>query len=172
MNDHQDPSVCHIVVMGVSGSGKTTVAEILQQRTGWEYAEADDFHPQANIDKMSRGEPLNDADRQPWLEALRDWMIERQREGRSSITTCSALKRSYREILCGAGDVTFVLLHGPYETLKERMGVRKGHFMPLTLLQSQLDTLELLEEDEPGFTVSIETPPEQIVDEILARVRH
>jgi len=169
-DDAHQGRVVHVIVMGVSGSGKTTVAEGLQARTGWEYAEADDFHPRSNIVKMINGEALTDADRRPWLEALRDWIADREREGRSSIVTCSALKRSYRDLLRSGGDVTFVHLDGDAATLSGRLGGRSGHFMPPSLLESQLKTLEPLEPDENGFILSIEDPPARLVDEVLTRL--
>jgi len=160
----------HVVVMGVSGSGKSTVAGMLRERTGWSFAEADEFHPQANIDKMTAGTPLTDEDRLPWLKALAAWMAEQGREGRSSIITCSALKRSYRDLLREAGVVTFAHLDGTEDVLSGRMSGRSGHFMPPSLLRSQLDTLEALEEDEHGLVLDIRRPPEELTAEILARL--
>ena len=162
----------HLVVMGVAGSGKTTVATLLARHLGTEYAEADQFHPQANIDKMSAGTPLTDEDRWPWLEAIRDWLSAEAQAGRSGVVTCSALKRSYRDLLRTArGRVCFVHLDGSPELLAERMQHRSGHFMPTSLLPSQLATLEPLSDDEPGFTLDVASTPEQIVDEILTRTR-
>ncbi|SMF51892.1 gluconokinase [Cellulosimicrobium cellulans J34] len=160
----------HLVVMGVAGSGKTTVATLLARHLGTEYAEADQFHPQANIDKMSAGTPLTDEDRWPWLEAIRDWLSAEADAGRSGVVTCSALKRSYRDLLRTAdGSVCFVHLDGSRELLGERMEHRSGHFMPTSLLPSQLATLEPLADDEPGFTLDVASTPEQIVEQILAR---
>ncbi|WP_435738934.1 gluconokinase [Cellulosimicrobium sp. PMB13] len=156
--------------MGVAGSGKTTVATLLTERLGITYAEADEFHPQANIDKMRAGTPLTDEDRWPWLEAIRDWLSAEADAGRSGVVTCSALKRTYRDLLRTArGQVCFVHLDGSPELLAERMQHRSGHFMPTSLLPSQLATLEPLTDDERGFRLDIATPPEQLVDEILAR---
>lgn len=169
MNGMNSPR--HLVVMGVSGSGKSTVAEALRDRTGWVFAEADDFHPAANIEKMENGTPLTDEDRGPWLEALTEWIQARERAGMSSVVTCSALKRSYRDQLRKGGrDVVFVHLHGEHSTLEQRLGGRSGHFMPASLLDSQLDTLEPLGDDESGYVFSIDLPPAQIVDEIFRRL--
>lgn len=162
----------HLVVMGVAGSGKTTVATLLARHLGTEYAEADQFHPEANIAKMSAGTPLTDEDRWPWLEAIRDWLSAEADAGRSGVVTCSALKRSYRDLLRTArGQVCFVHLDGSPDLLAERMAHRSGHFMPTSLLPSQLATLEALDDDEPGFTLDVASTPEQIVDEILTRTR-
>jgi len=161
----------HVVVMGISGSGKTTIATALAERLGWTFAEADEFHPEANIAKMSAGTPLTDDDRWPWLEAMRNWMSGEARAGRSTVVTCSALKRSYRDLLDGAdGDVRFVHLSGDTELIRERMKTRSGHFMPASLLPSQISTLEPLEEGEHGFALeNTGTPAEvtaRIVDEL------
>lgn len=155
-----------VVVMGVSGCGKTTVAELLAARLGWPLAEADDFHPVANKDKMAAGIPLTDIDRQPWLTALRDWIDE---SPGSTIITCSALKRSYRALLASAdARVRFLHLHGDPGVIRSRMARRRGHFMPTSLLDSQLATLEPLQPDEHGVVVDIADPPEVIVDEAIA----
>lgn len=157
----------HIIIMGVSGSGKSTLAALLRERLGWPFAEADEFHPQANIDKMSRGEALDDSDRWPWLKALRSWISEQDAAGRSSLCTCSALKRSYRDLLRGAeGEVVFVLLQGGREVLEKRTATRSGHFMPTTLLTSQLATLELPEADENILVLDITKTPEQLAEAV------
>jgi gluconokinase len=154
-----------VVVMGVSGSGKTTVAELLSQRLGWPLAEADDFHPEANKKKMAAGIPLTDEDRRPWLIALRDWID--QSPG-STVITCSALKRSYRDLMRTAkADVEFLHLDGDREVIRRRMARRRGHFMPTSLLDSQLATLEPLQPDEPGIVVDIGRPPGGIVDQAI-----
>ncbi len=164
-------SAQHLVVMGVSGSGKSTVAEMLAQRLNWTFAEADEFHPQANIDKMTAGTPLNDDDRQPWLEAMRDWMGKKASEGVNTVVTCSALKKSYRDTLRQAsGTVYFIHLHGSEELLASRMTTRSGHFMPPSLLPSQLETLELLGDDEAGVTLDIANSPDEIVSEVLTKL--
>ena len=154
-----------VVVMGVSGSGKTTVAELLAQRLGWAEAEADDFHPPSNVAKMHDGIPLTDADRQPWLEALRDWI---NAATGSVIVTCSALKRSYRDLLRTAdAEVKFLHLDGDPEVIRERMSARQDHFMPAALLDSQLATLERLQPDEPGVVVDVDEPPEKVADQAV-----
>lgn len=159
----------HVVLMGVSGCGKTSVASLLHDRTGDPYAEADDFHPEANKQKMASGHPLNDEDRWPWLRSLRDWMNENAAEGRNTIVTCSALKRSYRDLLAEAdGTVVFAHLHGPMELIAERLAHRSGHFMPNSLLPSQFDTLEPLGDDEVGIVLDITKTPEELADEVQA----
>lgn len=169
MTDTTRPRPVHLVIMGVSGSGKTTIAEQLEQRTGVPYAEADAFHPEANKKKMGSGQPLDDDDRWPWLHELRDWMTSQAEHGHSTIVTCSALKKSYRDVLRAAeGDEFFVLLDAPEDVLAARMEDRKGHFMPASLLRSQLDTLEGLDADENGVTVDATEPPESLAREILS----
>jgi gluconokinase len=155
-----------VVVMGVSGSGKTTVGSSLAGRFEVEYGEADDFHPQANVDKMAAGHPLDDDDRQPWLAAIGRWLGERQERG--AVATCSALKKSYRDLLRGnAPETVFLHLHGSRELLEERMGRRSGHFMPASLLDSQLEILEPLSEEERGLTADVALTPEEIVDRFV-----
>ncbi|MDA0563773.1 gluconokinase [Streptomonospora sp. S1-112] len=155
----------HFVVMGVSGSGKSTVAEAIAERLDLPFAEADHFHPKANIDKMSAGTPLTDDDRRPWLESLAEWIGEHDRRGQATVTACSALRRSYRDILrSGAQDVRFLHLAGDTETLARRLHARKGHFMPESLLRSQQATLEPLADDEPGATLDIAPPAEEVIE--------
>jgi gluconokinase len=162
--------VWHLVFMGVSGSGKSTAARAVGERLGWEYAEGDDFHPPANVEKMSAGRPLVDEDRIPWLESLAEWARERDTAGRPTLMACSALKRSYRDILRSGGEHTFfVHLHGDKGLLLERMNARE-HFMPPTLLESQLDTLEMLGPDEAGMVVDPVLRPEVIAEQVLARL--
>lgn len=156
-----------IVVMGVAGSGKTTVAALLAGRLGASFAEGDDFHSPANVAKMAAGHPLDDADRWPWLRGIRDWFATELNEGRSAVVPCSALRRSYRELLETAGDVRFVHLTGSYELLRTRIQGRAGHFMKPEMLDSQLAALEPLQDDEPGFAVDVAPRPDQIVEEIL-----
>jgi gluconokinase len=168
--DDAAATVPHVVVMGVAGSGKTTVARLLAERIGVEYAEADQFHSEANIAKMSAGTPLTDDDRAPWLAAIRDWLSTETDAGRTAVVTCSALKRSYRDVLREArGRVWFLHLHGSEDLLAERITGRSGHFMPTSLLPSQLATLEPLDDDEDGLTADVAAPPEEIVDDVVAR---
>jgi gluconokinase len=158
----------HVVVMGISGSGKTTIATRLTERLGWMFAEADDFHPAANITKMTAGTPLTDQDRWPWLESMRDWMTAQAQAGRSTVVTCSALKRSYRDILTQAeGRVRFVHLLGDTDLILDRMKTRSGHFMPESLLPSQISTLEPLEPDEQGVRIENTGTPDQVTDLVI-----
>lgn len=156
-----------IVVMGVAGSGKTTVAALLAGRLGASFAEGDDFHSPANVAKMAAGHALDDDDRWPWLRGIRDWFAAELGEGRSAVVPCSALRRSYRDLLESAGDVRFVHLTGSYDLLRERIQGRAGHFMKPEMLDSQLATLEPLADDEPGVAVDVGPRPDQIVDEVL-----
>jgi gluconokinase len=157
-----------VVVMGVSGSGKTTVGQALADRLGVPYAEADEFHPSANIAKMSAGVPLTDADRAPWLRAIAAWITE-QAGLRGGVVTCSALKHRYRDVLgAAATDVWFLHLDGDPTLLAERIGARTGHFMPAALLASQLADLEPLRPGEPGLVVDVAATPEQIVATTMA----
>jgi gluconokinase len=159
----------HVVVMGVSGIGKTTVAERLTADVDREliFAEGDDFHPPANIAKMSSGQPLTDDDRTPWLEALADWTRTQRAAGHSTVVTCSALRRFYRDILRrGVPGTFFVHLQASEELIRRRMEGRE-HFMPVELLRSQLETLEPLESDEPGVVVDAS----RSVDDISRLVR-
>jgi len=167
-----DASTVTIVLIGVSGSGKSTVMARLRERLDWPSAEADEFHPPANVAKMSSGQPLNDADRWPWLRALAVWIGAREAAGENGVVTCSALKRSYRDLLReGHGSVRFVHLAATADVLQRRMAQRRGHYMPPSLLSSQLETLEPLQPDEPGIVVSSELPPDQIVDAIETWLR-
>jgi len=161
----------HLVVMGVAGTGKSTIARGLAERLGWPFGEGDDLHPAANVAKMAAGIPLDDADRWPWLDAIAAWTAEQAAAGNSTIVTCSALRRTYRDRLRAAAPGTaFVHLVGSPALLTERITGRKDHFMPPSLLRSQLETLEPLQPDEPGFTVDVELPPAAIVDEVLAQL--
>jgi carbohydrate kinase (thermoresistant glucokinase family) len=162
----------HLVVMGVSGTGKSTVAKALQQSLGWPFAEGDDLHPPANVAKMAAGIPLEDADRWPWLDAIAAWTAAQAAQGHSTIVTCSALHRAYRDRLREAAAGTrFVHLTGSPELLAERMGARKDHFMPPSLLTSQLETLEPLQPDEPGVVVDVAGTTKAIVNDVLTNLR-
>jgi gluconokinase len=154
--------------MGVSGSGKTTVARALADRLGWRFAEGDEFHSAANIAKMAAGIPLTDEDRWPWLDAIAAWIAERRANGERCVVACSALKRAYRErIAAGRGDVRFVHLAGDYDTIAARLAMRSGHYMPLSLLKSQFDTLEA-PVDENAVAAPVDEPPEAIVARVIA----
>lgn len=152
-----------VVIMGVAGNGKTTVGTWLAEELGWDFLEGDDFHPAANIEKMSSGQPLNDEDRRPWLQSLAQEIARLQADGRRSVLGCSALRRRYRDLLReGDPDLFFIHLTADYDTLLERMK-RREHFMPPALLQSQFDTLEPLEPEEFGIDISAHAPPDQVV---------
>ncbi|WP_158850213.1 gluconokinase [Saccharothrix deserti] len=160
-----------VVVMGVSGAGKSTVARLLADRLGRPMAEADEFHPAANIEKMSAGTPLTDADRAPWLAAIRDWITAQATAGTSTVVTCSALKRAYRDVLREAGArVRFLFLNGAGDVIGDRMARRADHFMPPSLLRSQFDALEPLQSDEDGITVDVRETPELIVEHAAVRL--
>jgi gluconokinase len=160
----------HLVVMGVSGTGKSTIAQRLATDLGLDFAEGDDFHPDANVAKMSRGEPLTDDDRLPWLQSLAAWTRERHERGRSTVVACSALRRAYREVVRrGAVETFFVHLDADEATIRRRMESRE-HFMPETLLRSQLDELEPLAADEPGMIVDATLTPAEIATLVERRV--
>ena len=156
--------------MGVSGSGKSTIGKLLSERLGIPFYDSDQFHPPANIQKMSAGIPLNDDDRQPWLQAIHDFVLQELPTG-SLIIATSALKQSYRDLLDGDLDrnqVQWIFLHGAFDLLYERIANRKGHFMPESLLQSQFDTLEIPHNE--ALAIDVAQTPEEIVDEILSRL--
>ena len=164
-----DPDV--VVVMGVSGSGKTTVAHGIAAATGLLFAEADDFHSRANVDKMSAGTPLDDADRWPWLHDLAAWMGERAAEGRSTVIACSALKRSYRDLLRrSAPSLVFIHLDGPREVIADHLARRDHEFMSPDLLDSQLATLEPLAAEEAHATVDVDQSIPDVLNAILESV--
>ncbi|MEV4688896.1 gluconokinase [Microbacterium sp. LWH3-1.2] len=148
-----------LVLMGPSGTGKSTVGAMLSGRLGWPFQEGDDLHPAANVDKMRRGHALTDEDRIPWLELVAAWIDERRAAGEPGIVTCSALKRSYRDIL-RREDVTFVNFTGDAAVVRDRMMRRQGHFMPPALLDSQFATLEPPGPDEQAIDVDIALAPE------------
>lgn len=169
MSASGQPGTTTIIVMGVSGSGKSTVAATLVDRLGWEFAEGDDFHPAANVEKMRAGHPLDDDDRWPWLRSLAASIGEHEKAGRNVVVTCSALKRSYRDLLRdGHPSVWFAHVTATPELIHERIEHRTGHYMPASLLDSQLATLEPLADDEPGARVSGAGSPPSVVDELLA----
>jgi gluconokinase len=160
-----------LVVMGVSGSGKSTIARPVAQRLGWPFEEGDDLHPRANIEKMAAGHPLTDADRWPWLDAVRAWIDAQVGAGRSGIITCSALKRAYRDRLRdGQPAVRFVYLKGDEALIHARLEGRRGHFMPPELLHSQFETLEPPTPDEHAIVVDIRQPIDAQVEQIVAAV--
>jgi gluconokinase len=156
-----------LVVMGVSGSGKSTLASLLAQRLGWLLQEGDVLHPQANVDKMAAGHPLDDNDRWPWLRLVAAWIDERSAAGEPGIVTCSALKRAYRDML-RRDFVRFVHLTGDRRLLEQRLQHRDGHFMPASLLDSQLAALEVPGADENAIAIDIALAPEAQVDRVLA----
>ena len=154
--------------MGVSGSGKTTVAHGIRDALGLVFAEADEFHSDANIAKMKKGVPLTDEDRWPWLEKLSGWMAEQAAQGRDTVIACSALRRSYRDVLrSGVPDVEFVHLDGPADVIRERLSGRRGHYMPASLLESQVETLEPLQADETGVVLDLREPADRLVDQAV-----
>ncbi|GGY00601.1 gluconokinase [Streptomyces anandii JCM 4720] len=156
-----------VVVMGVAGTGKTTIGPLLAARLGVPYAEGDDFHPQANIDKMTAGVPLGDEDRWPWLDAIGAWA--HGRAGLGGVVSSSALKRSYRDRLrAAAPGIVFVHLTGDRKLIEDRMAHRRGHFMPTALLDSQFATLQPLEADERGVAVDVSGSPEEITERAAA----
>ena len=159
MADATNP--CALVVMGVSGSGKSTIAERLAARLGWRCEDGDRFHPPANVAKMSAGHPLTDEDRWPWLQAIADEIDRTCKHGERAVVACSALKRAYRDILVhGRDDVRIVFLNGTQELIAGRLAARKGHFMPPGLLASQFKTLEPPQPAERPITVSIDASVE------------
>jgi gluconokinase len=159
-----------LVVMGVAGTGKTTIGPLLAARLGVPYAEGDDFHPQANIDKMTAGIPLTDEDRWPWLDAIGAWAHDRA--GLGGVVSSSALKRAYRDRLrAAAPGVVFVHLTGDRGLIEDRMSHRQGHFMPTALLDSQFATLQPLEADEAGVAVDVSGDPEEITERAVAALQ-
>src|SRR5262249_45695710 len=163
------PSV--LVVMGVSGSGKTTIASMLAHRLHWIFEDADWFHPPSNIEKMHRGEPLTDEDRWPWLYGIAAWIDATRHVGNHATIACSALKRVYRDILVGERrDVRIVHLKGDHDLIARRLAARDAHFMPPSLLDSQFAALEEPQADERAIVVSIVPHPRAIVDEIVSKL--
>lgn len=162
-----------IVIMGVSGSGKTTVGILVAALLGVPFHDADDLHPRRNVAKMKAGVPLTDEDRSPWLESLGGLLAAESRRGVGSVIACSALKRAYRERIAEAAAVPLLFVHldGDRPTLEQRLRERKGHFMPPSLLDSQLQALEPLGDDEPGFRVVLAAPAGDIAAHVVARCR-
>jgi gluconokinase len=156
-----------VVIMGVSGSGKSTIGSLLALRLRWEFEDGDWFHPPSNIEKMHSGIPLTDEDRWPWLQAIAAWIDETRRSGGHAIVTCSALKRRYRDILVGDRvDVRLVYLKGEEALIARRIATRHEHFMPRSLLHSQFEALEEPGGDENPIIVSIDSPPREIATRI------
>ena len=171
MADETGKIPCALVVMGVSGSGKSTIAERLAERLGWNFEDGDKFHPASNVAKMSAGQPLTDEDRWPWLQAIADEIDRVCKSGAHAVIACSALKRAYRDILVHRRrDVRIVFLQGTPKLIASRLALRKGHFMPPGLLDSQFKTLEPPERDEHPVTVSIDASVEAIVNDIVGQL--
>lgn len=164
--------IAAIVVMGVSGAGKSTVGRLIAARLDCAFRDADSFHPAANIEKMSRGEPLTDDDRLPWLQAIAAWIEERRSLG-LGVVTCSALRRRYRDLVTDhqRADVRLVHLKGEYDVIAARLRARQGHFMPPALLRTQFDALEEPGADERAITVSIDAAPEEIAERVMEKLR-
>ena len=157
-----------LVIMGVSGVGKSAVAHELAARLGWPFEEGDALHPVANVAKMQAGIPLTDADRRPWLESVAAWIDDQRAKKQPGIITCSALKRSYRQIIIGdRPEVRLIYLRGSQHLIAQRLAARSGHFMPASLLQSQFDVLEEPDSSEHPLTVDVEPPAGQIAGEII-----
>lgn len=157
------------VIFGVSGTGKSTIGRLLSDRTGWAFFDADDFHPQSNIQKMYQGISLTDSDRLPWLKELQQLITKTLNSNQNAILACSALKLRYRQILCNnrADEVIFIYLRGEYDCIQNRIKQRRGHFMNSNLLQSQFD---ILEEPKDAVIVDVTSTPEKIVDKILEQI--
>jgi gluconokinase len=156
-----------LILMGVVGAGKTTVGSLLAQKLGWQFADADDFHPAANVEKIRRGVPLDDCDRAPWLAALRNAILHWNEEQQNAVLACSALKRKYREQLSVDG-VRFVYLKGDFDLIEQRLQTRTGHFASDSILKSQFEDLE---KPDDAITVEINKSPAAIVAEITARMK-
>lgn len=168
MSHREPPTV--LLLMGVAGCGKSTIGQRLSRRLGWEFRDADSFHPPANIEKMSSGAPLTDEDRWPWLDAISAWIDEHMKAGTPAIVSCSALKKAYRARIIGERSaVQLVYLKGSKNLIGDRMARRKNHFMPTTLLDSQFTTLEEPGPAEKPLVVNVTLPPNRIVDQIISR---
>lgn len=172
MDNKTDKIPCVLIVMGVSGSGKSTIAERLAERLAWSFEDGDKFHPARNVAKMSAGEPLTDDDRWPWLLAIADEIDRVCRSGEHAVIACSALKRAYRDVLVhGRDDVRIIFLNGTQALIAGRLAGRKGHFMPPGLLESQFKTLEPPDASENPITVSIDASVDAIVDAVVRQLR-
>ena len=172
MTDTPEEIPCALVVMGVSGSGKSTIAEKLAERLGWIFEDGDRFHPASNVAKMSAGQPLTDEDRWPWLQAIAEEIDRVCKASQRAVIACSALKQAYRDILVhGRRDVRIVFLRGSQALIADRLANRRGHFMPAGLLDSQFKTLEPPEASEHPVTVSIDASVETIVEDILRQLK-
>jgi gluconokinase len=159
-----------VILFGVSGAGKTTVGKLLARKLGWHFLEADDFHPTANVEKMRSGHPLTDEDRWPWLKRLREQIERSLAAGENAVLACSALKRKYRDCLRVNSDVKSVFLRGDYALIEKQLRHRRGHFMKSALLRSQFADLEEPQPNEHALTVELERTPQEIVDEIEAKL--
>ena len=172
MDVKTDKIPCALIVMGVSGSGKSTIGERLAERLAWSYEDGDKFHPASNVAKMSAGQPLTDDDRWPWLMAIADEIDRGCLAGQHAVIACSALKRAYRDVLVhGRNDVRIVFLDGTQALIASRLEQRKGHFMPPGLLESQFETLEPPGASENPVTVSIDASVDAVVDDIIRQLR-
>ena len=172
MNDKTCEPPCALIVMGVSGSGKSTIAARLAERLSWTFEDGDRFHPAGNVAKMSAGQPLTDEDRWPWLQAISDEIDRVCHSGGHAVIACSALKRAYRDVLVhGRSDARIVFLSGTQPLIVERLARRKGHFMPPGLLDSQFKALEPPAADENPVTVSIDASVETIVEDIVRQLK-
>jgi gluconokinase len=172
VNNKTNETPCALIVMGVSGSGKSTVAERLAKRLGWRYEDGDWFHPPSNVAKMSAGQPLTDEDRWPWLRAIGDEIDRVCEAGQQVVIACSALKRAYREVLIhGRNDVRIVYLNGTQDLIASRLNARKDHFMPPGLLASQFKTLEPPDASEHPVTVPIDASVDAIADDAIHQLK-
>lgn len=172
MSPNRTRSSLQVVVMGVSATGKSTVGAGLAEQLGWTFVEGDDLHPERNVEKMERGEPLDDDDRWPWLDRISDRARQAAAEHRSTVLSCSALKRSYRDRLReGVPAMFFLHLRAPEAVLAPRMAQRTRHFMPTGLLRSQIETLEDLDGDEDGAAVDVSGTPQEVAALALDAVR-